>query len=49
MRHPNVPERDEDEVVIAFEVSDGELEQAAGTGTAAFTVGNCTGLDTCPA
>jgi hypothetical protein len=35
--------------VLLFEISDGELEQAAGTGAAAYTLGNCTGLGSCPA
>jgi hypothetical protein len=38
-----------DNDVLLFEVSDVELERAAGTGAAAFTLGNCTGLGSCPA
>jgi hypothetical protein len=40
---------DMDKDVLVFEISDAELERAAGTGVAAFTLGNCTGLGSCPA
>jgi hypothetical protein len=39
---------DGDNEVLLFEISDAELERAAGMNTAAFTLGNCTGLGTCP-
>jgi hypothetical protein len=42
-----VASRDGD--VLVFEISDAELELAAGTSIAAFTLGNCTGLGSCPA
>jgi hypothetical protein len=39
-----------DEEILAFEVSDAELEIAAGTAKekANFTLGACTGLSECP-
>ena len=40
---------DHDNELLLFEISDAELEQATGMNTAAFTLGNCTGLDSCPA
>ena len=40
---------DHDNELLLFEISDAELEQAAGMNTAAFTLGNCTGLGSCPA
>ncbi len=39
-----------DEALLYSEVSDAALERAVGVGTPAlFTLGNCTGLDSCPA
>ena len=40
---------DHDNELLLFEISDAVLEQAAGMNTAAFTLGNCTGLGSCPA
>jgi hypothetical protein len=40
---------DPDKDPLRFEISDAELERAVGTGVAAFTLGNCTGLGSCPA
>jgi hypothetical protein len=42
-------EADADNEVLLPEVSDADLERAAGTGGAAYTLGNCTGLGSCPA
>jgi hypothetical protein len=39
---------DGDIEAVLFEISDAELERAGGMNTAAFTLGNCTGLGTCP-
>jgi hypothetical protein len=38
-----------DNEVLPFEISDAELERAAGMNAAVFTLGNCTGLGSCPA
>jgi len=46
MQYPTI-ELVEDEV-LAFEVSDEALENAAGNETQAFTLGACSGLSVCP-
>jgi hypothetical protein len=41
---------DDEYAMLHYEISDEALEASAFVGgSAAFTVGNCTGLDTCPA
>lgn len=47
--HVTIMEVDQkEEEILAFEVSDEALESAAGTGTAIYTLGACTGLSVCP-
>lgn len=46
MQYPTI-ELVEDEV-LAFEVSDEALENAAGNEIQAFTLGACSGLSVCP-
>jgi hypothetical protein len=46
----NESELDTETEILSFEVSDAEAERAGGTSVAAFyTIGNCTGLESCPA
>ena len=41
---------DDEQAMLRYEISDEALEASASVGVAAaFTIGNCTGLDTCPA
>jgi hypothetical protein len=41
---------DNEQGMLRYEISDEALEDSASVGvSAAFTIGNCTGLDTCPA
>lgn len=50
MRHLESDLIDDEQSLLRYEISDEALEAAAFVdASAAFTLGNCTGLDSCPA